>query len=295
VLITGLLISMRQRRCRSFLTRPFFEGSTIIRVRPDRMQLSCYTIGMRGSRRECTHESVYRSPQSSPLPSGQRPHQHILRRCVAPWRDSTLASSVYSAHMISVGNNINARGGVDGICDGFPTHAGIIACEAFDRIHEARFKRRLEGGGTALLPATHCRNHGTRTARCRSLSSPGLPPPMAHPPSSSCFTEDSNAADPTFLRDQLDLPLSPRSPRAVPVRACAITARDGLPPAHACSATTTCGRPSERVQDRQSSETARELSAAFRRAIKSMPYLFAIMSVAIFSLLLETQSLTLVR
>jgi hypothetical protein len=48
-------------------------------------------------------------------------------------------------------------------------------------IHEARFKRRLEGGGTALLPATHYRNHGTRTARCRSPSSPGLPPPMARP------------------------------------------------------------------------------------------------------------------
>jgi hypothetical protein len=31
----------------------------------------------------------------------------------------------------------------------------------------------------------------------------------ARPPSSSCFTEDSNAADPTFLRDELDLPLSP--------------------------------------------------------------------------------------
>jgi hypothetical protein len=30
--------------------------------------------------------------------------------------------------MISAGNNIDARGGVDGICDGFPPHAGINAC-----------------------------------------------------------------------------------------------------------------------------------------------------------------------
>jgi hypothetical protein len=151
-------------------------------------------------------------------------------------------------------------------------------------------------GAPLFCPQRTIATAGTRTARCRSPSSPGLPPPMARrAPSSRCFPDDSNAADPTFLRDQLDLPLSPSRRDAVPDRACAITARVGLPPAHVCSATRTLS--SFRASSRSPSR-ARPRANFLRRLTPSpsnkVGAIFICNKVGAISLL-ETESLTLVR